>query len=236
MERTDNYWQQALDSLGETTKEHLRLISTNKIDVLSAVLREAKEARQHCIRKNWKFKKPNGDTIILRDVLEKIIKWVDRFRVVGDVAIQYDPTAASLPWAGVRFLLQATVNSVQNHGAMINDLEAVSRIVVRYREFERVHLAGQSAPTLRLALEKVLTSLYAEVLVYLAKAARYFQGPTAGNSLDNLTLIAGTDQDWHSSPCKRCSLGAFDFARCTSTGSRGLKAGQSSGQREIDIS
>jgi hypothetical protein len=28
------------------------------------------------------------------------------FKQVGDVAVQYDPAHAALPWAGIRFLLQ----------------------------------------------------------------------------------------------------------------------------------
>lgn len=32
--------------------------------------------------------------------------WVNKFKEVVDVAIQYDPVHAALPWAAVRFLLQ----------------------------------------------------------------------------------------------------------------------------------
>lgn len=44
--------------------------------------------------------------IILRDLLEKVMVWVNKFKEVVDVAIQYDPVHAALPWAAVRFLLQ----------------------------------------------------------------------------------------------------------------------------------
>lgn len=48
----------------------------------------------------------NGRQIILRDVAEKIIVWIDRFKQVGDIAVNFDPVHASLPWAGIRFLLE----------------------------------------------------------------------------------------------------------------------------------
>jgi len=36
------------------------------------------------------------------------VEWVKKFRDVGDVVVQYDPTHAALPWAGVRLLLQVS--------------------------------------------------------------------------------------------------------------------------------
>jgi hypothetical protein len=39
-------------------------------------------------------------------LFSKLVKWIDLFKQVGDVAVQYDPVHAVLPWAGVRFLLQ----------------------------------------------------------------------------------------------------------------------------------
>jgi hypothetical protein len=42
----------------------------------------------------------------LRDVFEKLVRWIDLFKQIGDIAVQYDPTHASLPWAGVRLILQ----------------------------------------------------------------------------------------------------------------------------------
>jgi hypothetical protein len=36
------------------------------------------------------------------------MEWVDKFKTIGDNAIQYDPAHAALPWAGVRFILQVS--------------------------------------------------------------------------------------------------------------------------------
>ena len=46
--------------------------------------------------------------IIVHDQLEKIIAWVNKFKEIGDLAVQYDPVHAALPRAGVRFFLQVT--------------------------------------------------------------------------------------------------------------------------------
>jgi hypothetical protein len=58
------------------------------------------------MEKRWRYIRKTGETVILRDLFDKVIKWIDLFKQVGDVAVQYDPAHAALPWAGVRFVLQ----------------------------------------------------------------------------------------------------------------------------------
>jgi hypothetical protein len=47
----------------------------------------------------------------MRDAAHKVIVWLNLFKQVSDIAAQYDPGHAALPWAGVRFLLE-----VSKHG------------------------------------------------------------------------------------------------------------------------
>jgi hypothetical protein len=110
-EQSENLWQKALDTLDEDTKNYLDYQNAVKRDVLAALLRTAQEKRSLCLRKRWKFKKSNGQEVVLRDVVEKIIIWLDKFKAVGDIAMQYDPAHASLAWAGVRFLLRVSLSS-----------------------------------------------------------------------------------------------------------------------------
>lgn len=46
----------------------------------------------------------------MRDVFEKVIRWLDTFKQVGDVAVQYDPAHAALPWAAIRLILQVRLH------------------------------------------------------------------------------------------------------------------------------
>jgi len=64
------------------------------------------EKKALCIAKRWRIKGRKGQTIIIRDVLEKIANWIDKFKSIGDQAVSYDPGHAALPWAGIRFILQ----------------------------------------------------------------------------------------------------------------------------------
>ena len=87
----------------------------------TAVLKEIEAKRDLALRKRWKFKNANGDVVVVRDVLEKIARWIHRFKETGDVIAQYDPAHLSLPWAAFRFLLQIYVSHVQVFGAMAED-------------------------------------------------------------------------------------------------------------------
>jgi hypothetical protein len=49
------------------------------------------------------------EKVILRDVFDKIIRWIDTFKQVGDLAVQYDPVHTALPWTAIRFVLQVRV-------------------------------------------------------------------------------------------------------------------------------
>ncbi|KAG4261690.1 hypothetical protein FPRO03_11707 [Fusarium proliferatum] len=153
-------WDQAYNSLGADLKTSLGQAATHKRDILAAALEAAETRKTTSLRRRWKFKRSNGEVVIVRDVLEKIAKWIDSFKAVGDAAVQFDASNASLPWAAVRLLLQVTVNDVQQYGTMVQDLEVVSRIIARYKEFENLHLGRDELA--QPALGTALTVLYTE--------------------------------------------------------------------------
>jgi len=46
-----------------------------------------------------------GREIDVQERAGRLVSWLAKFREVGDIAMQYDPVHAALPWAGVRFIL-----------------------------------------------------------------------------------------------------------------------------------
>ena len=194
---SDDLWSKALDTLDAELRNSLVLTNASRSHVLSRALTEAQESRKVCMQKRWKFEKRNGEIIILRDVVEKIIVWVEKFIAVGDAAFQYDPVHAAPAWAAFRFVLQvrtaaltkstimvdsrkAAVNDKKVLGETITNLEAVSNLITRYAILEELYLQRNSAA--RVKLEDMVIRLYAEVLTYLAKAKDYFQSPTKGKN------------------------------------------------------
>ena len=57
---------------------------------------------------NGGTKRKSGEIVILRELFRKVVKWLQRFKKIGDIVVQYDPVHAALPWAGVRFLLEVS--------------------------------------------------------------------------------------------------------------------------------
>ncbi|KAK1962711.1 hypothetical protein LY78DRAFT_695316 [Colletotrichum sublineola] len=170
-------WDTAFQTLNPDIQKRLNSTRSRRRDILDAVLAEAEAKRTLSAQKRWKLKKPNGDTIVVRDVLEKIVGWVQRFKETGDTIVQYDPGQAALPWAAVRFLLQIAVSEVQLFAALADDLEYIARVMVRYRAFEGLYLRG-SKSEIELSLEDALTRLYAEILTHLSNAIRFFEETT----------------------------------------------------------
>ena len=103
---SSSLWKKALESLSVELKNSLDVTKASHAYILSKTLAEAQEIKQVCTQKCWTLKRRNGKTIILRDVVEKIIVWVEKFIAVGDAAMQYDTAHAAPAWVAFRFLLQ----------------------------------------------------------------------------------------------------------------------------------
>jgi hypothetical protein len=72
---------------------------------LEDVLKAAQEKQKTCDDKRWALM-IRGRPVILREEADKVIVWLDRFKAVGDIAMNADPIHAGLPWAGIRLLLE----------------------------------------------------------------------------------------------------------------------------------
>ena len=109
-------WAQALNSLSEKDKGTLSGLAgkdkgapedseTTSILDIEKLLVAVRAKREMCLENLWEFEF-RGRAVTLRDQADKIISWLAKFKEVGDIAIQQDPSHAALPWAGIRFLLQ----------------------------------------------------------------------------------------------------------------------------------
>jgi len=108
-------WTRALESLSVELRRSLDLTTIARSNVLSRALKEAQEKKRLCAQRSWTLKKPNGEVIILRDVLEKIIVWVEKFIAVGDATMQVDALHAAPAWGAFRFVLQVKPISTMNY-------------------------------------------------------------------------------------------------------------------------
>ena len=101
---TMSLWDKAVESLKDKHKYHIDFQRTDKSAILRDILEEIQNKKQLCIERRPRYKRKNGEFVVLYDVYEKMTKWIIKFKEIG--AIQYDPGHAALPWAAVRFFLQ----------------------------------------------------------------------------------------------------------------------------------
>lgn len=100
----NSLWLQAASKLNL----QVDLEKASKSEVLTDVLNLAREKQERAAQKQWKITRRNGKVIFFRDVYGHIVSCVQKFREVGDMAVQYDPGHAALPWAAVCFPLPTT--------------------------------------------------------------------------------------------------------------------------------
>lgn len=101
-------WDQALDALSDADRQIVNFGQLNKLEVLDQLTDVLKARRDSCIQKQWKFTY-RGKTIILRDVADKLLGWVNKFKEIGDIIVSLNPIHAALPWAAFRFLLKVCI-------------------------------------------------------------------------------------------------------------------------------
>ena len=104
--RSEDLWQEAAETLSDGDLKHINIDTNDRITVLADVLKIVTGKQEACDRKRWKYKKNNGEEVIIRDILAKITRHISHFRDMGDKLVQYDPQHAALPWAAIRLILQ----------------------------------------------------------------------------------------------------------------------------------
>jgi len=104
-----DFLNKALQLLSEqeqaTIQEHI-LPAVEDIDsMLLNAFNSAKDKQRLCENRRWTFT-IRGHIVRLGDEADKVVRWLDRFKQVGDIAVNADPMHAGLPWVGIRFLLE----------------------------------------------------------------------------------------------------------------------------------
>lgn len=94
-------WQKAYDALRLKDKDVIPPTFVTRPEEI------VPEVEKYILQSKGKpIKLPNGENLFVRDVLLKVSRWIKKFVEVGDVAVQYDPGHAALPWALLRLVLQ----------------------------------------------------------------------------------------------------------------------------------
>ncbi len=168
-------WACALKDLTKSDREQLTFYDgQGRLGILSDLQVLTESAKEQCIKKRWRFTRPgrNGETIVMRDIFNKMVVWINVFKQIGDTAVQYDPGHAALPWAGVRFILQIALGDIVKFDFVVEGAESIARIIGRYAIFEDIYLRRKSKASKE--LENAIVRLYSTILTYQSKARSFF--------------------------------------------------------------
>ncbi|KAF8432812.1 hypothetical protein BGX38DRAFT_243873 [Terfezia claveryi] len=100
-------WTKAYHKLPDELKQHLgenKPGPADQLQILKEVLQTAIQAKEANMAKRLKLKWGDRE-IDVQETADRLVGWITKFKEIGDIAIQYDPVHAALPWAGVRFIL-----------------------------------------------------------------------------------------------------------------------------------
>lgn len=92
----------ALERLSERQRQ---LIHTCKDELVDAVVSIAEQAKELFERKRWKFD-VNGKTVVVADQVERILRGMDKYSLIVDIAVPYGPSMASVVWGTVRSVMK----------------------------------------------------------------------------------------------------------------------------------
>ncbi|TGO52644.1 hypothetical protein BCON_0137g00040 [Botryotinia convoluta] len=153
--QSEDLWNEALTQVQFTNTSALAAAGLERRQLLVEILDLVQKQELKAQERRWKWKKKNGQVIIIRDIFVKLAIWMERFESVGDILVQYDPIHASLPWVVVGFLLQTAVSDIYSNGAILEGMEIVANLLARFlRPEESTHKFISSIKQNELGVEK----------------------------------------------------------------------------------
>ena len=105
-------WQDAFKGLSEDKqKTHTEMgfhkpKTANVKSIITDLVNNVNERQTECEKKFWRVK-IGGKDIVLREYTTSILSWLEK---AGDIAVQFAPPQASLPWDVVKSLMQVSID------------------------------------------------------------------------------------------------------------------------------
>ncbi|TEY50625.1 hypothetical protein BOTCAL_0275g00140 [Botryotinia calthae] len=190
----ENRWHKAWESLKKEDANEIKLdpTRTDYLDILQDIHNLATKKKEVCIQKAWKYKKSDGTTVIIRDLFEKILVWVNKVKDIGDIIVSYDPGHAALPWAAVRLLLTITIEDSHSFGILVEGLEQISKLIAQCKVLEDLY--SQSAGD-DVGFDEALLELYVAILTFESHAIQIYRKSTSNRLISSIKLPSNKLQD-----------------------------------------
>ncbi|RYP50136.1 hypothetical protein DL768_004253 [Monosporascus sp. mg162] len=199
-------WSQAVQKLSTKERSVIEQFvlqqAESTADILDQIKDEVKTQMNAHKGKKWTIHFA-GRTVVLRDKVQKLVTWLDKFKAIGDVVTSYDPAHMALPWAGIRFLIQATTAQGKRMEDLLVGLETITYLINRFRIYEILYLGTEQSQTQAKGnLAQAVVAVYAAILRFLTSATNGYQDGVAAQALratfspDDVSDLLAECQKW----------------------------------------
>ncbi|KAF5011288.1 hypothetical protein FDECE_2588 [Fusarium decemcellulare] len=167
-------WKQAASLLNDKDRKLFESIDEGgDSETMFADLQKAVAEKQRISQeKAWKITF-GGRRIVLRDVMAKIVTWLNTYKEIGDTIAQADPVHAGLPWATIKMLLSVFSADQEQMGLILIGLEQLICLITRCSIYQQLYL-DDSVPATKAQgqamtqLSNAMARLYAKMFSFLA--------------------------------------------------------------------
>jgi hypothetical protein len=108
--KSETLWEKALQGLTKKEREAWNSYpdpqSQTGHQSIGEQMKLIREARDNLTDNQMTIQRSDGRVIIVREKINSVLKIMDKYMAIGNIAIQHSPTITALVWAGVRFGLQ----------------------------------------------------------------------------------------------------------------------------------
>ncbi|KAJ5175432.1 uncharacterized protein N7482_001309 [Penicillium canariense] len=185
---TRDLWHDAFKQLPVAKQQKLRTMGFDRLSSgsvesdISELVSEVNKKQEECEKKFWRVP-VGGEEIVLRNYTTKIVGWLEK---AGDIAVQFAPPQASIPWQVLKSVMQIPVIEGEQMAALLGTTEKIVQIISRGQVYEQVYLPntpGTPEDALSRNLQSCLLGIYSTSLDLLAESENLFSQNTARRTI-----------------------------------------------------
>ncbi|KAJ5947861.1 hypothetical protein N7466_000876 [Penicillium verhagenii] len=184
-------WLDAFNKLPPSKQDTLRRMGFNTLSTacgqmestINDLVGVVNQKQEECKKKFWHVS-IGGEDIVLRNYTTRILGWLEK---AGDIAVQFAPPQASIPWDLIKNVMQIPVNESEQMGALLATTEKIVRITSRGQVYEQIYLpqtCDVPLDSVQRGLESSLLQIYSQSLDLLAESLTLFSSGTAKRTLE----------------------------------------------------
>jgi hypothetical protein len=98
-------WEKALEKLQPDDLEGIKVEDGSSIDLIRNLIEATEKKKKELDNTRWSYTNKDGKKVCITDSL---LRQLNRYATIGDIAIQHDPQVVALAWAGFRFILDVS--------------------------------------------------------------------------------------------------------------------------------